>query len=472
MTSASRLPRLQCKSIIGFGLILGMMLGGVNLSFAGNREQAWRIFERLTGTPPSQTTLDAMSNCLASTTVQSGSLCDTTATSLGITGVSDGPTMATYIAMKNPNFLSVTVKNMVTPWTNKDQTVFFPLNDASATIIGLIRDGEDFRQSLYADVLYYDPNLSGNFQLTPFVNQPSSNNLHYEYIEHKHLDLQDPSVLQKTTQTSRTGIPAEGVAGVMTTRAMQRAFFYAGTNRAMLRFTFLNFLCNDFGQIKDVTSNPERVRQDPSRSPGGDSSVYLNNCVGCHAGMDGMAGAFAYYNWGPNEFDDSIPPDTQGSTYNSTAKTFAPLSGKTFPATRVVPKYLQNFLSFPEGYETSDDSWENYWRVGLDANLGWGWGDGTGNSPPHEIGFKNGASNNPYPSVNGQPLGSAAQLGYELANTHAFARCQVLHAYRQVCSNDPTESKLATMVSDFKGSGFNMLTAFSDAALDCSSNLQ
>ena len=42
---------------------------------------------------------------------------------------------------------------------------------------------------------------------------------------------------------------------------------------------------------------PDRIRQDVSRSPGGDSRVFLNSCIGCHSGMDPMAQAFAYYNF-------------------------------------------------------------------------------------------------------------------------------------------------------------------------------
>ena len=47
----------------------------------------------------------------------------------------------------------------------------------------------------------------------------------------------------------------------------------------------------------DITRPPDRIRQDPSRSPGGDSRVFLNQCIGCHSGMDALAGAFAYYNY-------------------------------------------------------------------------------------------------------------------------------------------------------------------------------
>jgi len=38
-------------------------------------------------------------------------------------------------------------------------------------------------------------------------------------------------------------------------------------------------------------------RQDVSRSPGGDSRLFLNNCIACHSGMDPMTQAFAYYDY-------------------------------------------------------------------------------------------------------------------------------------------------------------------------------
>lgn len=500
MIIASLLRPAIPKKVLSGAIAVALTLGCANLSYAGNREKAWQMFERLTGTPPSNALLATMTDCLDNGV--NSSLCQAGTTVDGVTvkGVSDlvndgtmqssltaainnssssqgastynpaGAVAATFLAMQDKNFLNVKVKNMVIPWTNKDQTVFFPFNDAAALLIGLIRDGTDFRKSLYGDIYYDDPNITPP---TRFVFPPSSSiahtsdNTHFETIENQDLALKN--VLVATTQTGVTGMPAEGVAGVMTTRAMQRAFFYGGTNRAMLRFTFINFLCNDFGQIKDITSNPERIRQDPSRSPGGDSSVFLNNCIGCHSGMDGLAGAFAYYNWGPYQFDANATADSQAATYadQTNPNPAFTLSGKQFASTRVMPKYLQNFLSFPGGYQTTDDSWINYWRVGLDANLGW-----EGNTTPHIIEYQPNSSSNPYQGVssNGHTLGSAAQLGYELSHTEAFARCQVLQVYRHTCMNDPTEPQIEKLVTDFKGSNYNMLTAFSDAAIACSSN--
>ena len=77
----------------------------------------------------------------------------------------------------------------------------------------------------------------------------------------------------------------------------------------------------------------------------------------------------------------------------------------------------------------------------------------------------------PYASEPGNSsMGSAAQLGYELANTEAFARCQVLQVYRHTCLNDPSDTAMSQIVGDFKANNYNMLTVFSDAAASCSGN--
>src|SRR3569623_1985320 len=92
-------------------------------------------------------------------------------------------------------------------------------------------------------------------------------------------------------------LPAAATAIVNTSPAATQTFNVAGTNRAMFRFTMINHLCKDMEQLADTTRPPDRIRQDVSRSPGGDSRIFLNNCIGCHSGMDPMAQAFAFYNW-------------------------------------------------------------------------------------------------------------------------------------------------------------------------------
>jgi hypothetical protein len=255
----------------------------------------------------------------------------------------------------------------------------------------------------------------------------NTDNAHYENMEINGADLSDSSVLIETSQTSTTGTPAEATAGVMTTRAAAKAFFIDGTNRAMFRFTLLNHLCNDMEQVKDTTRPSDRIRQDVSRSPGGDSRIFLNNCVGCHSGMDPMAQAFAYY--------DFVNTDDEGT------------NGFMQYINGVVdPKYHINSANFQYGFVTPDDSWNNYWRSGPNAELlGWD------------------------PALSGGGNG-AKSMGRELAHSEAFAQCQVKKVFRAVCLRDAGESdrsSFESMVTSFKQSGYNLKRVFAESAVYC-----
>lgn len=377
---------------------------------AGPRDQAKRIHDRIAGVPPSQGVLDQMEGL-----------------------VSDGNAVgAAEIALQDPAFFDVTLKNFVAPWTNEDMSPFVPLNDYTATVIGIVRDNRDFREVLHGNVLYRGNNSLG---LTPYSN---SNNNHFEELERSGESLSDTEVLVDTTQSAENPeLPGDATAGVMTTRAAAKAFFSAGTNRAMFRFTLLNHMCNDLEQVADVSLPPDRIRQDVSRSPGGDSRVFLNNCVGCHTGMDPMTQAFAYYDY---EYDGDI--ETGRLIYNQVGET-----GDTSQVqnTRVVPKFHINGTTFEQGYLTPDDSWDNYWRSGSNRRLGW-----DSNLP----GSGNGAKS----------------LGREFANSDAFAQCQVKKVFRNVCLRDPSDSDdraaVNSMVSIFKN-GYNLKDVFAESAAYC-----
>ena len=130
--------------------ILAAWLLGPAAVFAGSLEQAKRIHERLTGIPPTESILINMKE------------------SIDATG--DG-LAAADIAMANDAFYRVTIKNWAAPWTNRDQSIFVPLNDYIATVMGLVRDGTDFRQVLYGDVIYVGNGVSPTYA--------NSNNDHY-----------------------------------------------------------------------------------------------------------------------------------------------------------------------------------------------------------------------------------------------------------------------------------------------------
>src|SRR5258706_4511241 len=58
------------------------------------------------------------------------------------------------LAIHDPSFYNNTIRNLAAPWTNRDQSVFVPLNDYIATVIGMVRDDVPFNTLLSADILY------------------------------------------------------------------------------------------------------------------------------------------------------------------------------------------------------------------------------------------------------------------------------------------------------------------------------
>ncbi|VAW78309.1 FIG01036274: hypothetical protein [hydrothermal vent metagenome] len=377
------------------GFIVGVAALTLALpAFAGQREQAKRMHDRLTGVPPTAAVLDSME---------------------GLMPDAQAAALLAINPAQNPNakyFYNVTLKNFATPWTNEAQDVFAPLNDYTALVIGMIRDDVPFSE-LFSTSLAYEG--AASLGLTPV--SPSNNN-HYVALEASGADLGDTTLLVQTSQS----IAAGGAAGVFSTRAAARAFFIDGTNRSMFRFAMLNHLCRDMEAVNDTTGIPDRIRQDASRSPGGDSRIFMNSCIGCHIGMDPMTQAFAYY--------DFVYPEGNEDA-----------GQLVYTPDQVQPKYLINADNFSSGYVTPNDNWDNYWRSGPNTSLGWDTartGSGTG----------------------------AASMGAELANSEAFAQCQVTKAYRMVCLGEPGQTNVDALLAAY-GANKNMKQVFASAATLC-----
>src|SRR6185503_9310572 len=107
------------------------------------------------------------------------------------------PVGAANIATQAPAVYNVTLKNMAVPWTNRDQTVFAPLNDYVATFIGMVRDDVPFNTALSADLTY---TVNG---VTPAASP--TNNDHYANAETNNVDLM--ANLRSAQQSSVMGIP-------------------------------------------------------------------------------------------------------------------------------------------------------------------------------------------------------------------------------------------------------------------------
>ena len=370
-----------------------------NPALANSRDQAYTLHTRITGVPPSPGVLNSMA-----AKIESGQSID-----------------AAYDAMANPNFYNTALKNFVTPWTNRDQSVFADLNDYTATVIGIIRDERPFTDVLTADVVYVG---AANLNLPAYA---QTNNDHYVAMEAQGVDLGDPAQLVASMQTQlpNTPLTSDATAGVMTTRAGAAAFFFAGTNRAMTRFTLMNYMCRDLEQLKDITRPSNFIRQDVSRAPGGDSAVFLNNCIGCHSGLDAVSKAFAYYEW-----DQA----TEQMVYT--------------PG-QVTEKHLINSSNFPLGYVTADDNWVNYWRNGPNAVVGW--------------------------SPSGAGRGSGAKsFGAEIAGSRAFSTCQVEKAFEHVCLRQPTTGAdllaVERIADVFETNQYSMKRVFAETAVHCMGN--
>ncbi len=376
---------------------------------ASSLEQAKRLHDRITGVPPSVTVLIEMS-----TLIDQGKVNE-----------------AAYLAMQSPEFYTTTLKVFASPWTNKDQDIFAPLNDYSATIIGAVRDDLDFRQILQGDITYVG---KSELNLTPYS---KVNNSHYQELESSFTNLADGLV--QVSQSSLNGLPSDATAGILTSRAAAKAFFYLGTNRAMLRFTLMNHLCTDLEPLKDNTLSPDRIRQDVSRSPGGDSRLFINNCSGCHTGMDPLAQAFAYYDY---QFDGENDP--QGNNGEMSYNKSSDIDAAT--GTRVKAKYHNNATSFPFGFVTKNDDWQNYWRQGINQKLGWD------------------------ASLAGKGSGMKS-LGQELANSEAFAQCQVKKVFKAVCLRDAENTADLTQVqsvtTSFKQHSYQLKQVFAEVGAYC-----
>ncbi len=388
------------------------LLGATAHAQAVTTTQATRIYNRIAGIPPTATELANMQSAAS-------------------------PLAAALIATNDPKFLNDTIRNMAAPWTNRDQSVFVPLNDYTATVIGMVKENVQFNTILDADILYVGDGQSGEGSYS------RDNNDMYQTLDDNNVDL---SVhLKRTTQSSVTGIPSAATAGVMTTRGAASAFFVNGTNRAMFRFTMINHLCNDLPTVMDTTRPPDRIRQDVTRSPGGVSTLFLTNCIGCHSGMDPMAQAFAYYNF-------SYPASEIGATA-------WPIGQIVYTAGQTQPKYHINNTNFPQGFNTPNDSWSNRWRTGPNQVLGWS------------------------SALPGSGAG-AKSLGQELEASAAFNSCQVTRVFKTVCFRAPATNnngasggystsdanEITSLIQTFQSSNYSLRQVFAAAAVYCMGN--
>jgi len=144
--------------------------------------------------------------------------------------------------------------------------------------------------------------------------------------------------------------------------------------------------------------------------------------------MDPMSGAFAYFEWVPGDEDDG---NDNGRVIHTPGQ--------------VQPKYLINANTFPAGYQTTDNRWENRWIQGQNSVLGWPASPKEGYGP--------------------------RSLGQAIGNSEAFATCQVEKVFRHVCfrpdNSDADRAAITQITQDFIDDGYSLKQVFAQVAEYC-----
>ena len=351
------------------GFFLLFVFATFLLSAAGYREdhsfRAKEIFKRINGFPlhPTDLRLPEM-------------------TSLLERGM---PHEAARIATDDPLFLRTTLRHVIAPLTNKDESHFGEFNDMEALILGVANQDEDARTLMTGNFYYV-----GKSTLINVTAYSPNNNLHFKRLFESESDL-GKALVKLQPQRADLSDPA----GILTTRAFAEAFYSMGTNRRAVEFVFRNFLCMPIQSWRDSSLSDFRVRRDVDRAPGGNPATFQQLCKSCHAPMDAMVGAFNRVDFRP--LADSRNPSVS--------------SGRLFfhGARGISDKVNQNSAVYPDGFVSTDDSWVNL----LDGKTAFGWNRNI---------------------LAGRGLNS---FGKMISEAKAYADCWAYRSIREVCRQDP-----------------------------------
>jgi len=323
-------------------------------------DKANRLFRSLTGVKPSSAILTQMASMISS------------GDALG----------AAATATQNRYFLENTIRTWSAPWMSVEGGTNLSLNDGIATVMGLVRDNSDFRQVLSGDVIYTGTGLTNAYTPTP-----NGSRDHFQELEALETPVGDS--LQRQVQSVVNGY--NDTAGIMTTQTWGLSFFDAGTNRRPFQQLMKSFWCEEMDSLRDTSLPDMYVRQDVPRVVSGDPTIFLNKCKGCHAFMDPLTKAFAYF-----DYDDN--GDAGGLMYT--------------PA-QVQNKMVRQDDVYPDGYRTQDDQWINV--MGDSASQGFA----------------------PYAWPQDQLAGSGASaLGKAIAESRGFSVCMAKQVFTKVCSKE------------------------------------
>ncbi len=309
---------------------------------------------------------------------------------------------AAQIASEDPKFYKIRIRNWAASLSNRGESAFVPFNDFQALMIGAIRDDLDARELLTGDFRYE----ANAVHKLPAVSQKDNN--HYLQMETKDINFKTELVKVAPQWTDSAG----HAAGLLTTRGWAEAHYAAGTNRRAVEYAFREFLCRPIDKWKYPNLPDLYVRRDVTRRPGGNPTIYQNECRTCHAGMDAMGGAFARLDFVGNQF--FIIKD------------------------KVAYKMNQNGGAYPAGHTTSSDTWVNFSTQGHNQLIGW-------RGETEGVGIK--------------------AFGKMISDSVGFSECMVQQVFYHVCRKKPSTEVQAALVNDFEGKGYHLRKLFEEIAI-------
>jgi hypothetical protein len=385
---------------------------------------------------------------------------------------------AANLAMSQPQFLNVVVKQMALKMSTREETIRAPFNDFAAMMMGVTRDSLDARYLLYGNFFYVggDPakapgapetlvtdfslaNVSINGQniRSNLLRDVIGSNNHYEDLNRSNIDIGASlsrvdgqrmagsatvsvtvdiigtagNVIGQEVRTSvvTQPIPHVDPAGLLTTRAFMGAHAIAGTNRRLVEYTFRQFMCMGIEEWADTAGSDLRIGRDVDRLPGGDQNKFLSNCKGCHSVMDGFRGAFAKFDWrdGINEIGSAVLHVDNGATGGDLRPNVVNNSATTSGVVRKLNR--PEFVQYAGGYVSTDDSFVNNANRGVNALL-FGW-----RSPaPEPAG--------PVPARLASRTAGAHAFGRLVAGSRRFGYCMAKRVWDEVCHVEYSDAEM------------------------------
>lgn len=332
---------------------------------------------------------------------------------------------AAALVTEHPLFYNITVKNFANKMSNRDETIGVPLNDFSATIIGVVRDDINAKEMLSGNFFYQgDPTKAA--VPSDDIDDILRSNKHYDALELANYDLKTVLVKRRqmllkassTNANNSTGnnninnIRFESIenpfsAGLLTTRQWAAAHMVAGTNRRAAEFTFREFLCTPIENMADSGGPEDVIGRDIDRNPGGSRAKFTTSCRACHTILDGFRPAFAFMTFSNGFLKHSAyVPNNNGANADED-NSIQMRTRADSPGVKAAMNHNED--TYINGKILKTDDWVNNANSGTNkTNIGWTRTSGKG----------------------------TATFGKAIAETKAFPRCMAKRVFFTVCKRE------------------------------------